>query len=295
MPEPTRRDIIKAAAAASGAALLPSGAVAAAPDGLPMSAPVSVGRVGLLAREPQRLAAWYADVVGLRQISASGDTVVMGAGGVPLLEIIGRPGLRLAPVDEAGLFHTAFLLPARADLARWVLHAAEARLPVDGASDHLVSEALYLTDPEGNGVEIYADRAPESWTWSDGQVEMATLRLDFDQLLAAIGDGARGWAGAPSGTVVGHAHLKVGDAAKAGAWWQQTLGFDAVRARRGAVFLSTGRYHHHIAVNEWQTAGAGRREEGLTGLAFVELKSRLHKAPATHQDLWGTTIRIVPA
>lgn len=288
---PTRRDVIRAAAAMSAAALMPLPGKAA--SGLPGSAPVSVARVGLLARDAPQLAAWYEKVVGLQILSSSGASTSLGVAGVPLLEIIAAPSVSIAPQDQAGLFHTAFLLPSRADLARWVVRAAQARFPIDGASDHLVSEAIYLTDPEGNGVEIYADRPADTWTWKDGQVEMATLRLDFDGLLAPAGR-AQPWTGAPAGTVVGHVHLKVGDAAKGAEWWRETLQLSQVRARRGAVFLSTGGYHHHVAVNEWQSAGAGPRARGLTGLAYVELSSRVHSRPHTHEDLWGTEVRVTP-
>ncbi len=295
MPHPTRRGLLQGAAVVAGAGMLPVGRGIAAPIGLPQSAPVSVAAVGLLARDAPGLAAWYERFVGLQRLSADKNGVWLGAADVPLLEIIAAPGLEPAPAGAAGLFHTAFLLPARADLARWVIAAAQARFPVDGASDHLVSEAIYLTDPEGNGVEIYVDRPAGTWTWKAGQVEMATLPLDIEGLVADVRDGDALWRGAPAGTAIGHVHLKVGDAAKAGAWWQETLSFEPVRTRRGAVFLSTGGYHHHIAVNEWQSAGAGVRPPGQAGLAYVELKSRSAAQPSRHVDLWGTQIRIRPA
>src|SRR5690606_11410338 len=154
----------------------------------------------------------------------------------------------------AGLFHTAFLLPTRAELARWTRHAMENRIAIDGASDHLVSEALYLTDPEGNGIEIYADRPKEAWSFAGGEVEMATNRLDFESLLSVLKDDEGGWAGAPSGTVVGHVHMRVGDVEAAESWWNEKMSFDTMlHYGNAAVFLSSGGYHHHIGANAWQS------------------------------------------
>ncbi len=135
-----------------------------------------------------------------------------------------------------------------------------------GASDHLVSEALYLTDPEGNGIEIYADRPHESWKWNGSSVAMATLRLDIPGVVASIPAGDAGWKGAPENSVIGHVHLRVGDPEQAEKWWHDEFGFDTVaKIRRQAVFLSSGGYHHHIGANSWQSAGAGRRDPSAPG------------------------------
>ncbi len=264
---------------------------------LPFAAttPVSVARVGLKARNAAALADFYGAVVGLEQLSRDGETITLGAKDRPLLVIENDPAARPDDPRSAGLFHTAFLLPGRADLGRWINHAVERKIRVDGASDHIVSEAAYLTDPEGNGIEIYADRPRESWKWSDGQVAMATERMNIPEVVGAVPEGDAGWQGAPENTVVGHVHLRVGDPRQAEDWWHRQLGFDTV-ARYGshAVFLSTGGYHHHIGANTWQSAGAGRRDPGLSGLAWVELRSSLAPAPAAYEDPWGTAARIVP-
>lgn len=288
----TRRSVLKAAGLTTAGALLPTGAKASASPGTSAAAPTSVGKVGLVARDAARLAEWYIENVGLQHISSPRRSIELGAGDRVLLEIIGQPDAAMTSPRAPGLYHTAFLLPSRTDLAAWVLHAASNDFSIDGASDHPVSEAVYLTDPEGNGVEIYADRDPLDWRWTDGQVEMASLPLDFQGLVQSRYDPARPWRGAEGGTIVGHVHLRVGDAAAGGQWWQDELGFDDVRSRAGAVFLSTGRYHHHIAVNEWQSAGAGLRAEGETGLAYVELLSRDLVEGASFTDPWGTEIRI---
>lgn len=264
---------------------------------LPFAAttPVSVSRVGLRARDAEALAGYYRTVVGLQELSRDGETITLGAGGRPLLVIESDKAAKPDDPRSAGLFHTAFLLPARADLGRWIGHAITDKIRIDGASDHIVSEAAYLTDPEGNGIEIYIDRPHESWKWHDGQVEMATARMDVESVIGSVPAGDAGWTGAPENTVVGHVHLRVGDPAQAESWWRKEFGFDTV-ARYGdkAVFMSSGGYHHHIAGNIWQSPGAGRRDPGRSGLSWVEMRSADASASTSREDPWGTVIRTVP-
>jgi catechol 2,3-dioxygenase len=212
---------------------------------------------------------------------------------------------------SAGLYHTAFLMPTRPDLARWVLHIAREKVPITGASDHGVSEAFYLDDPEGNGVEVYADRPPETWRWSDGLVAMPTERLDVEGLVASV-NAQHGYDGAPAGLRIGHIHLRVGELEQAEAFYRCAIGLDLTRKRQGAAFMSSGGYHHHVAGNVWHSAGACARDPDRAGLAWFSLQAndpaalsaRLEKAQvATHTsssgletaDPWGTRIRIVPA
>lgn len=286
-----RRTLFTSAGAAAFVAVAPGFSRADTTDILPLSAPVHIAIVGLRTRDAETLADWYRRHVGLEETGRDGSRIWLGAGGIPLLELIEQPGLQLAPVLAAGLYHTAFLLPSRADLADWVLAAAAGRYPVDGASDHAVSEAFYLTDPEGNGVEIYADRPARDWRWTGGQVQMGSAAIDFDALLANARPGAA-FTSAPAGTCIGHVHLKVGAVQAAADWWTGRIGLDLVRARDGAAFLSTGGYHHHIAVNSWDSAGAGPRADRQTGLAFVELRSRRPVQAQTLQDPWGSEIRL---
>ena len=257
--------------------------------------PISVSRVGLKARDAGNLSRYYQDVVGLEELSRDGETITLGAAGRPLLVLESDKAAKADDPHGAGLFHTAFLLPTRADLGRWLKHAIERKLPVEGASDHLVSEAAYLTDPEGNGIEIYADRPPEAWDWNGSQVAMATERMDVQGVIASAPAGEGGWRGAPENSVVGHVHLRVGDPAEAESWWSREFGFDAV-AHYGsqAVFLSSGGYHHHIGANSWRSAGAGPRDPSRTGLSWVEMRSAKAEAETTKTDPWGTVIRTVP-
>lgn len=259
-------------------------------------APVSVARVGLKARDADSLADYYMKVLGLEELRRVDGTIGLGAGGRELLEIEGSSSLQPGDEHSAGLYHTAFLLPSRDDLARWVGHAAENRIGISGASDHLVSEAIYIYDPEGNGIEIYRDRQPHEWPSRDGQVQMATERLDLRALHASLPTDDAGWSGIPENTIVGHVHLRVGDTETAEDWWHGEMGFDTV-ARYGdsAVFLSTGGYHHHIGANSWQSAGAGQRAKDRTGLSFVELGAKSGKPLGEKTDPWGNVIRAVGA
>jgi catechol 2,3-dioxygenase len=260
------------------------------------STPISVSRVGLKARDAESLAAYYKALLGFAEISRSGGDITLGAHGRPLLVIESTPSARPDDPRSAGLFHTAFLLPSRADLGRWIRHAAEKRIPIEGASDHLVSEALYLTDPEGNGIEIYADRPKQDWEWQGGSVAMATKRLDIDGVVRSVPADDTEWKGAPENTIIGHVHLRVGDPTEAEQFWHREFGFDTV-AKYGAaaVFLSSGGYHHHIGANVWQSAGAGKRDADRSGLSWVEMRASDAKYAGEKTDPWGTVIRTVEA
>lgn len=272
------------------------------------SAPLSIGQVSLTVHDLDRVAGFYRQVVGLHPVTADAGTVRLGVGDTVLLELRRDAAARRRSPREAGLFHTAFLLPSRADLGRWTRHAAETRAPVVGASDHGVSEAIYLSDPEGNGVEIYADRPPASWRWQGGTVEMPSDPLDIESLLASAGP--EPWHGFPSGSVVGHVHLQVGAIAPAEAFYSGTLGFDITCRYPGGTFYAADGYHHHLATNIWNSRGAGPREEPSTGLADVEIKVSAARLRAVAErasvtpsadgrlsllDPWGTSITLVGA
>lgn len=262
----------------------------------PAAALLSIGRVALDVRDLSAVTAFYRDIVGLDLMRSGNSEVVLGAGGRPLLELLANPSARPGSPQEAGLFHTAFLLPNRQDLGRWVAHAAQMKYRLDGAGDHLVSEAFYLSDPEGNGVEIYADRDPATWQWADGQVAMDTLPVDVNGLMAGIDREHPDWDGTPAGTLIGHVHLRVGDIADAEHFYQDELGFDRVSALPGASFVSAGRYHHHVGMNVWQSAGSARRAKNRTGLAWFEVLDRRPGVTMNmYTDPWGVEVRATPA
>jgi catechol 2,3-dioxygenase len=233
--------------------------------------PLRIGAVGLKARDLSRLTDFYSNAIGLNVIDRDTKTARLGAGGVTLLELEAAPGATPDDPRTAGLFHTAFLQPTRQDLARWLVHAARNRVQLTGASDHLVSEAIYLDDPEGNGIEVYRDRTPEEWRWSGGRIQIATDRLDLDDLAADSGNAA--YAGAPGGLRVGHIHLRVGDLAATQTFYCDTVGLDPTAGRGGALFMSSGRYHHHVGSNVWQSAGAGMRDDERAGLSWFAFEA----------------------
>lgn len=244
-----------------------------AADHLDMTAaPMRIGAVRLKVRDLRAVSAFYQSVLGLTPIATGEDRITLGTGGTPLLELVGDPDL--APLDprQAGLFHTAFLMPTRADLARWVAHVAAARVPLQGASDHIVSEALYLADPEGNGIEVYADRPGSDWHGESGEIRMSTDPLDLQDLLQSA-EGTE-WSGFPEGGSVGHVHLQVGDTAEADRFYRDVLGLDIAARYPGASFYGSGGYHHQLAGNVWNSRRAGRRPERMAGLRAVEILVR---------------------
>lgn len=256
------------------------------------AAPLRVESVALAVRDIDRTEAFYRTVLGLRVFGRSAGVVDLGAGdpdgGALLLRLTHRPDALPDDPGTAGLYHTAFLLPSPADLAAWLGHAEDLRYPLEGAAEHLVSQSIYMADPDGNGVEVYADAPRETWVWDGPLVKFATLPLDG----AALRAKARApWAGAPDGTAIGHVHLRVGDVEAAERFYRDTVGFTTVARRPGAVFMSTGGYHHHIALNTWQSAGAGRRDPRRAGLAAVTLGSAGRGPAETLEDPWGTRVR----
>ena len=235
-------------------------------DGAAVSAPhlpatLRLGQVRLQVGELARSLEYYTTVLGLqvRELTASSATLA-AADGTTLVELFAVPGTRaVQPHGRLGLYHFAILLPDRAALGRFLAHMARTGTRI-GASDHLVSEAIYLRDPDGLGIEVYADRARASWRHVDGQIEMATAPLDAESVIAAGGDVP--WSGMPAGTVMGHLHLHVADIEAASRFYHETLGLDrTVWNYPGALFLSAGGYHHHLGLNTWAGAHAASPAE----------------------------------
>lgn len=257
-------------------------------------APLQVGRVALTVKDLAKVGDFYERSIGLHPISADGETRVLGIDNRPLLELRQDKAAIHRP-HEAGLFHTAFLLPGRRDLGDWLRMIADRRIGIDGASDHLVSEAVYLHDPEGNGIEIYTDRPRSNWQWRGGSIEMDTVALNLQDLLD---QGRDGWQAMPAGTVVGHVHLQVGNVAQADDFYMNRLGLDRTAHGASASFFSSGGYHHHLAGNIWNSRGAGRRSRNATGLAEIVLEADaefLARLGGTaFDDPWGTKIRVQP-
>jgi catechol 2,3-dioxygenase len=231
-----------------------------------LTRPAHVGHAHLVVSDLGLVSDFYQKVIGLSVIEKTPSAAVLGKGGQPLLTLTTGGNVARAPRNAAGLFHTAFLVPDRAELAHWLAHAAQNNVRLDGASDHLVSEALYLSDPEGNGIEIYRDRTPQEWSYQpDGTVAMATERLDLQELYASAPK--REWDGMAEGTALGHIHLQVGDIPQADAFYRDVLGLKVMARYPGASFFATGDYHHHIAANIWNSRGALARQGNMTGLS----------------------------
>ena len=223
-----------------------------------------MGEVHLAVPDVERSLSLYRDVLGFRVLKETGDGLRLG-GDAPVLRLTHEPDAAPRPRGTTGLFHAAYLLPGRADLGRLIRRLVETQHPIEGASDHLVSEALYLRDPDGNGIEVYADRPRETWRWEDRRLHMATLPMDVRGVLASAGD--EPWRGLPAGTTLGHVHLNVGDVPSAEGFYRDAVGFD-VTTRYGdqATFLSAGGYHHHLAANTWEGRGARAPPQGTLGL-----------------------------
>lgn len=232
------------------------------PDG------TTLGPVRLRVGDLDRMTAFYTRAIGLRELGRSGPEVLMGTGdGTVLVELEGDPAAPARPGRSTGLFHQAILLPGRADLGVALRRVLDAGWGFSGASDHLVSEALYLDDPEGNGIELYRDRPREEWRRDDaGELEMATLPMDVEGVIGAASQGAPD-EGMPEGTVMGHVHLQVADVPAAERHYADGLGWDVtVRGYPGALFVSAGGYHHHLGLNTWGTRGAPAPPAGARGL-----------------------------
>jgi len=235
-----------------------------------LTRPAHVGHSHLVVKDLAAVSGFYQSMLGLKVIEKTASGEVLGVAGLPLLTLTTDSNAQTAPRNAAGLFHTAFLMPDRTELARWLRHAAHNNVVLDGASDHLVSEAIYLSDPEGNGIEIYADRPHDVWKFhQDGQVEMATNRLDLQALYDSAPDDR--WNGMADGTAIGHIHLQVGNIPEADAFYRDVLGLKIMARYPGASFFATGGYHHHVAANIWNSRGAGTRSEKMTGLSDYSL------------------------
>ena len=288
--------------------------VGIAPPAHRLPAATHLGQIRLQVVGLARSLRFYQEVLGFAIREQADGSAVLGAheSDTALVEVVERPGARPAPRrGRLGLFHVAFLLPERADLARFLQHLA-GRGVQPGMSDHLVSEALYLTDPDGLGIEVYADRPREAWRREGREISMTTMPLGVPDLMQEAGDVS--WTGMPQGTVVGHVHLHVGDLKRAEAFYHETLGFDkVVWSYPGALFLSAGGYHHHLGTNTWAADAPSATDDDARLLEWTLVVPAADNVAAIERSLedagyttardadaclvtdpWGTPLRIIP-
>ncbi|EEW49333.1 glyoxalase family protein [Corynebacterium efficiens YS-314] len=262
----------------------------------------------------ENMTSYYATILDMDPIEekSRGRDVhrVLGRNGLPLMRLVSTPGLPGVDPGQAGLYHTAFLFEAPAALAATVYRAArDPRSSFVGSSDHLVSEAFYFTDPEGNGIELYVDRPREAWTYTGGDVDMDTVYLDPNAYLQKHLNQKVLESNRSQPATIGHVHLQVGDLNQAAAFYIDRIGFERTTSIPGALFTSAGGYHHHVAMNTWHSGGAGPRAATL-GLAEVSilvperedldmLVSRLgdwehsdNGTSVTMTDPWGTPVTV---
>lgn len=230
-----------------------------------------VGEVGLKVMDIKKMKQFYQEIIGFDVISEEQNHVELGSGGKVLVKLEAIEGVTPKRGRYAGLYHFAILLPTREDLGKILVHLHQKGIQL-GSSDHLVSEALYLSDPEGNGIEIYRDRAPEQWNWSNDEVSMAVDPIDAQGLVEAAQKSSEPWKGMPAATVMGHIHLHVSNLVEARDFYVEGLGFEVVSSLGGqALFLADQKYHHHIGMNVWNGTGIPALPEKRAGLHYFTL------------------------
>lgn len=265
-----------------------------------------VGQVNLKVQDLQRSLTFYKDVIGFKVYEQTEKSAKLTADGKTVLLSIEQPEDVIPKQGRAaGLYHFALLLPERADLGRVLKQLLQVGYPLQGASDHLVSEALYLADPDGNGIEIYTDRPASEWEWKDSSVVMATEAMDAESVLAEGMPGS--WGGLPEGTVMGHIHLHVSELGKIADFYINGLGFEVVcRYGSQALFISSGKYHHHIGLNTWNGVGAPVPAANSVGLesytlmlpneeSVKETVAQLEKIGAAVNDVNGSFVTSDPS
>jgi catechol 2,3-dioxygenase len=271
-----------------------------------------VGRVKLQIADLQRSVAYYTEILGLRVVAQSATSASLAPhdSDEVIVELHEKKGVRTVPRRGLlGLFHFAILLPDRPALGRFLSHLAKLEIPA-GMSDHFVSEAIYLQDPDNLGIEVYADRPRDSWRHEDRQLQMATVPLDAHDVMSSAG--GKPWTGAPSGTRMGHVHLHVGDLAQAEEFYHKALGLDKIVWNYpGALFMSAGGYHHHLGTNTWARGAPsassedakllewelklpteGDVEAAAKSLSAAGNRAELEGATCVTADPWGTQLRL---
>lgn len=226
-----------------------------------------LGSVELKVLDLERELAFY-ESFGLTRLTSDGAKAVLGAGKVPILALRALPGGRPRPHRTAGLYHFAILLPNEEELGGFLRRSLDERLPLTGTADHFVSQALYFDDPEGNGIEVYADRPPIEWRYPDGRLDIGTAHLDFERLLRIAGPTTPRFS---DGTILGHVHLNVADLDASQAFYE-SMGMDLINQVGGVMrFMSWDGYHHHLGINLLEGRDAAPVEPGVTGVAGFEV------------------------
>lgn len=231
--------------------------------------------IDLRVKDLKRSLTFYSELLGLRQAAQDNAKIFLSSdGNLPyLVSLEESPSALYPPENTPGLFHIAFRFPNRAELGKVFIRLFNHRIKFTGFSDHIVSEAIYLNDPEGNGIELYTDKPKEEWKWISGQIQMDTLPLNLNVLIEELKD-QNNWDGIHPLTDIGHIHLKVSDLKNAEMFYHKILGFDITSsAYPGALFFSTGGYHHHIGANTWKTRNGFPRPENSTGLISYTIQT----------------------
>jgi catechol 2,3-dioxygenase len=256
-------------------------------DKLPAS--TALGAVTLRVADLDRSLAFYQDLLGFEVLAQGKDGARLGAAGRLLLVLQAHPGLPPRLSNAPGLFHVAILLPDRPALGAMLARLVKRDVRL-GASDHIVSEALYLDDPDGNGLEIYRDRSREEWHWVGNEVEMATEPMDAQGVLAQAATAEEPYQ-LPTGTTIGHVHLQVGDLEEARRFYSDALGFDVTtESYSGALFVSAGGYHHHLGLNVWRSRGGRMAPRDRAGMEEMTIKLPAADIPALRERLAGAAI-----
>ncbi|GAC1430210.1 MAG: catechol 2,3-dioxygenase [Ktedonobacteraceae bacterium] len=270
-----------------------------------------VGLVTIAVSSLERSLQYYQSGLGFTIREQKERTVLLGAAtGSPILALVEQRNAQPQPAHTTGLYHFAVLLPTRKDLGRFLSHLVESQMPLGGYADHLVSEALYLSDPDGNGIEVYRDRPRSTWTWQNGQVAMASDPIDLEALMAEGRRDTSVWSGLPAHTTLGHMHLRVANIPQGVQFYHGVLGFDIVLQMPSALFISAGGYHHHIGMNIWESRNGPQPPHNAVGLRFftiqlpdaaaltkvvtrlqaVNWSSEQHEVGVTLHDPWGNKL-----
>ena len=245
---------------------------------------LDITRVALRVNDLDSMVMFYEEVVGLAVFKKDAEMALLGVHATPLLELhLDRYATKQPRAP--GLYHTAFLLPSRADLGAWLGKAIRAQADLDGASDHGMSEAIYLHDPEGNGIEIYADRTSDTWINEDGTMNGGSSMLDIKQLLST----SPIWKSTPKGTRIGHVHLRVGSIEAADRLFVDQLGLKVMSKMPSMGFYSSGGYHHHFGANTHGSRGVGKPDTPATGLMRIDIEMGGRPEMSGQFDAdWGT-------